>query len=540
VFTKVGRILVNYFRENKILFVAYLDDFWLCAPTKEACLAAMAKVDEVLAKLGLKRKEGKGHWAPTQRIEVLGMVLDSVLMKIFVPERKLTKARTRIDDVLRKHDNGEAITKREAYQTAGQIISFARAFMPARIYCRPLYQLRSDLERELLDLPQQQDALPAQHSSSSSSSSLFSPFAAAIAANNAPDSAGIDATGDEAICSPSPAPGMDLAWSWKFDPNKPRFHAISKNRAIFNSPVHLTQEVVDNICWMRSNFEQWNGAYIKRPASIEVITTDASEMAGAAIWKDRTYQIVWSEALDPRLQDLSDIMEMELAAKLAALLQWGSELNGKVLRFVGDSQSALFAFWNGGSRVQRKNEIIKEIWRLCFLHNIYMLEPEWIPSEANPADAPSRDQDKGDWQVSRSSFNRIVASLGVTPTVDRFASPENAKCPRFNTRYWVAKDVPVDCFAQDWRGEMNYVCCPFNILYKVIQLLIEQKATAIVVAPEWTAQPWFALLKSIQVPGVAPCSLFTADFSPGASGNIEPVKNGSWRVSAYLLDGALN
>jgi hypothetical protein len=207
---------------------------------------------------------------------------------------------------------------------------------------------------------------------------------------------------------------------------------------------------------------------------------------------------------------------------------------------VGDSQSALFALWNGGSRVHRKNEIIKEIWRLCFLHNIYMLEPEWIPSEANPADAPSRDQDRGDWQVSKSSFDRIVASLGVTPTVDRFASPENAKCQRFNTRYWVAKDVPVDCFAQDWRGEVNYVCCPFNILYKVIQLLIEQKAKAIVVAPEWPAQPWFTLLKSIQVPSVPPCSLSTADFSPGASGNVEPCKNASWKISAYLLDGALN
>ena len=44
---------------------------------------------------------------------------------------------------------------------------------------------------------------------------------------------------------------------------------------------------------------------------------------------------------------------------------------------------------------------------------------------------------------------------------------------------------------------LNWVNQPFFILDKVINLIIQQKAQAIIVAPLWPAQPWFHKLKRL-------------------------------------------
>jgi hypothetical protein len=85
--------------------------------------------------------------------------------------------------------------------------------------------------------------------------------------------------------------------------------------------------------------------------------------------------------------------------------------------------------------------------------------------------------DRGDWTLKQASFDsKIVPILGL-PTVDRFASRDNSKCAVFNSRYWQQEAAAVDCFTQDWsRSKLNYVCAPFNILHKVLQLIVEQRA----------------------------------------------------------------
>jgi Reverse transcriptase (RNA-dependent DNA polymerase) len=150
VFTKLGRALVAHFRGKGIIFVIYLDDFWICAPTKEACAEAIAYVDKVMADLGLKRAEGKGQWYPTQKLDsLLGFSIDSTLNRISIPLAKLAKIKNRLIDVISLYQAGQVITKRQIYQVAGSVIACSRAFLPARFCCRSLYQLRSEFELEL-------------------------------------------------------------------------------------------------------------------------------------------------------------------------------------------------------------------------------------------------------------------------------------------------------------------------------------------------------------------------------------------------------
>ena len=55
----------------------YMDDFLIICRTREEALRARTRVEQVLKFLGLQRNEAKGHWEVTQRLEHLGMLVDS-------------------------------------------------------------------------------------------------------------------------------------------------------------------------------------------------------------------------------------------------------------------------------------------------------------------------------------------------------------------------------------------------------------------------------------------------------------------------------
>ena len=55
-----------------------------------------------------------------------------------------------------------------------------------------------------------------------------------------------------------------------------------------------------------------------------------------------------------------------------------------------------------------------------------------------------------------------VSSLWDPFTVDRFATWYNAKCSRFNSRFWNLGCEGIDTFSLNWHGENNWVTSPPN------------------------------------------------------------------------------
>ena len=92
--------------------------------------------------------------------------------------------------------------------------------------------------------------------------------------------------------------------------------------------------------------------------------------------------------------------------------------------------------------------------------------------------------------------------------------------------------------AQEWlRDELSYACPPMAMVGKVLALVMEQKARAVIVLPEWPYQPWWPGLQRIAV-----ASLGSAGkaFALGKSGSAAPFKNREWRFWAVEVDGRLN
>lgn len=99
---------------------------------------------------------------------------------------------------------------------------------------------------------------------------------------------------------------------------------------------------------------------------------------------------------------------------------------------------------------------------------------------------PLSEEDRAEWRLGRSGFCHIQQVLGVQFTVDRFASRVNAQCVRFFSRsYEPEAGRPVDAFASDWAGEVNWCFPPMSLVPRVVRHLRQCKAWGCILMPNW-------------------------------------------------------
>jgi Reverse transcriptase (RNA-dependent DNA polymerase) len=126
--------------------LAYIDDF-LVAPSGAGtvaklrdCCRATTAIDKLLRKLGLTKHPTKGEWTGTTRIEHLGAVVDTILMKFYIAPRKIEKIRSLSRALLRQAMLGRRWVETTCLKSfAGVCVSLSLAMPFARFYTRAIY-----------------------------------------------------------------------------------------------------------------------------------------------------------------------------------------------------------------------------------------------------------------------------------------------------------------------------------------------------------------------------------------------------------------
>ena len=85
-FTKITKPILVHIRQNLVIRCVMILIFW---KTKSDCLQKAKKVITMLQELGFTISIQKSILEPTQQIEFLGLILDSIQMKVFLPEPKV-------------------------------------------------------------------------------------------------------------------------------------------------------------------------------------------------------------------------------------------------------------------------------------------------------------------------------------------------------------------------------------------------------------------------------------------------------------------
>ena len=138
------------------------------------------------------------------------------------------------------------------------------------------------------------------------------------------------------------------------------------------------------------------------------------------------------------------------------------------------------------------NNLTKAIWNLCLEHNIWVTTVH-IPGKHNViADLQSRIKPREtEWSLSTQMYCQAVAILGLSPSIDLFASRLNHK----NETYVSFKPDPgsivVNAFHMAWTSYLFYAFPPFCIIQKTLTKIQQDKATGLLVVPFWPMQTWW-------------------------------------------------
>ena len=119
----------------------YMDDFLVMCRTRDEALKARVRVQQVLELLGLQRNEKKGHWDVTQRLEHLGMLVDSKRGLFQVTPARMMKIRKQaVEMTCLAKRQGRLVTARQLARFTGLAQCVYLAVPPARHYLREMHE----------------------------------------------------------------------------------------------------------------------------------------------------------------------------------------------------------------------------------------------------------------------------------------------------------------------------------------------------------------------------------------------------------------
>ncbi len=206
------------------------------------------------------------------------------------------------------------------------------------------------------------------------------------------------------------------------------------------------------------------------------------------------------------VDETSHINNLEGLAVLNCIKLWIENkiiIAGDVISLNVDSMVFLGVMTRNVSKHKKLNDILKQIWLLTLKYDVAILKHTYVKSEANLADANSRNLDYADWKFV--GLKKIQQFFNVEATIDRFADGANRLCKKFNSRFICAETSGVDALAQnDWNDEVNLVVPPFALVDQVMTLVSTlENAICLLVIPEtnqWTpfwihSRPWMKLSK---------------------------------------------
>ncbi|MCG8094339.1 MAG: hypothetical protein JAZ17_12090 [Candidatus Thiodiazotropha endolucinida] len=133
-FTKLLKPIFAWFRHQGFRCSYYIDDSLNMDHDRNLCRQNTLTMAETMESLGFMLNKEKSVLEPTQKITYFGYILDSVLFKVFLPDKKIQKIKDHAKVLL----SAEIVTLRSLASFIGMIINAFHAILEAPLHYRIL------------------------------------------------------------------------------------------------------------------------------------------------------------------------------------------------------------------------------------------------------------------------------------------------------------------------------------------------------------------------------------------------------------------
>jgi len=304
--------------------------------------------------------------------------------------------------------------------------------------------------------------------------------------------------------------------------------------------VLLSPDSRDDLRWWQDHLLSWTGRLLVSPPPQLVVTTDASS-TGWGGWVSHPLDLEtplastfghWTPSESARSSNWRETM-----TSLLVLRSFGQMLQGQAILLRTDNKSNAANLMRGGGRTKDLTLVAREVWQFLRERSC-TLSAAYHPGSINVlADNLSRrEKDTNDWCLHPDLFRLLETRWGPFDT-DLFATRNNCQLPRYFSRYPDPQATAVDAFAQDWGPLKAYGNPPFILMGRVLQQVALQKASVVLVVPEWRSAPWWPLLFPLLTDLPVRLPRTTQTFRPSSTGNLRGVGLPRWDTICVRLSG---
>lgn len=283
-------------------------------------------------------------------------------------------------------------------------------------------------------------------------------------------------------------------WAHLKDFERCKYKALQANDNDYEKSMLLPASLIHDFTWWKSSIVGTKKEIKNRIFTLEIFS-DASLTGWGACCRHLKAHGQWNSN-----EKAYHINALELLAAFFGLKCFASQCKDCDILLRIDNTTAI-AYINkmGGIRFKNLNRIAKDIWNWCELRNIWLYASYISSADNNKADFESRKlEPETEFELKDEAFQEIVEMFGK-PEIDLFASRVNKKCERYIAWNSDPDALTIDAFTVNWNGSYFYAFPPFAIILKVLRKIVHEKATGIIVIPQWPAQPWFPLCMSLLV-----------------------------------------
>lgn len=297
----------------------------------------------------------------------------------------------------------------------------------------------------------------------------------------------------------------------------------------------LTNSVQKDLSWWLEALNHWNGrAYSSLPPTWVTMETDASRegWGGRLVGGHQKAQGFWNSNM--RLKHSN---EREMTAVFMTLKTFLKEIKNKSVLILSDNIATVAYINMQGGPSPALTNIATNIWRIVVENNIQIQARHLRGIKNKVADELSRLPSHYEWMLNPTIF-QYLDSIWGPHTCDRFASHNTCQLIYYNSLYADPSTSGIDALAQmNWAEHNNFVNPPLHLLNKILNVIIQQKAEATVIAPQWRAMQWHRILKELSTNPPIRLPKVKYFCIPMGMQIPEPFKNKKWKYFAWRISG---